>query len=220
MPTESAPTSPPAAELGKAWWRRPKVLAVVGVVLALCCVSALSVAVIQAGQRTEASGKRAPSTVRAPRLPGPVATRGILDPVSYFDRAYPRGSTTQCGDRGESSLGELRAWMTVHGGTICYTDQDPNDGYWGGRIVGLEIYFPSRVTHDVAVSTAAALLPTDAHLVATFAGASASQSADPHGACRQDVYASPALAAAVNQAAPGWGPDRDKVTIEAYAKVG
>ena len=222
MPTEPTPASSPArpAMLGKARWRRPRVLAAVGVLLALCCASALSVAVVEANQRTAASGKAGASTVSAPTLPGPVATRGILDPVSYFDRAYQPGSTTHCGDREESGRGELHAWRTVHGGTICYTDQEPHDGYWDGRVVGLEIYFPSRVAHDVAVSTAVALLPTDAHLVGTFAGASASQLADPRGACRQDVYASAVVAAAVNQAAPGWGPDRDKVTIISYSGPG
>lgn len=141
--------------------------------------------------------------------------RGVMNLVSWWTRKYPAVSTGICTADGYQPIGTERAWQLPSGAVACYDDQTFNDT-WKGAVINVDVFFPARVPEAEAVAVGAELLPTDSRHTATFDGVNNDTSAKPNGSCRQVVYTSAALRAAVAAVSPGWA-DPDKASIDLYS---
>lgn len=173
-----------------------------------------------------APARPAPATVAATPAPAvaptpgaSAATRGLLDPISYWDRTYQRVPDSECTAEDETKLplGALDGWR-IGSGVACYNNiGDGSDPVWHGHIVAVDVYFPSHVTEQVARVAVAALLPADAQAAGPFPGMNNDLSAIPNGSCQHIVYTSATLAAAVRAANPTWTDNPSKADLVFYS---
>ncbi|MGH3796684.1 MAG: hypothetical protein ACRDR6_17930 [Pseudonocardiaceae bacterium] len=100
----------------------------------------------------------------------------------------------------------------------CYNNiGDGSDPVWHGHIVGVDVYFASHVTEQVARVAVAALLPADAQAAGPFPGMNNDLSEIPNGSCQHIVYTSATLAAAVRAANPTWPDNPSKADLVFYS---
>jgi hypothetical protein len=139
---------------------------------------------------------------------------GLLQMVAWWDHAFPTTPADRCAAAGASPpIGTQHAWQLPNGGIAC-VDQGPN--VWGDHIINIDIYFPSPVSEQQAVTATAGLMPPDAVRAATFDGVNASYSAKQNGSCRQVVFTSATLRTAVSSLKPAWTYP-EKATIMLYS---
>lgn len=215
------------------WFRRHKILAGIGVVLALLFGSAMLSGIVDGIRHppasliaSDATTSNPAITASAPAVATPVnkvpaaATRGLLDSISWWDRTHQHVSEAVCAAQGEVKLpvGILDGWKINAGGVACFNDIGDGTGPpWGGRIVTLNVYFPHHVTERVAARAVAALLPADAQAGGPLPGTNNDDSATPEGSCQQIVYTSVALASAVRDANSAWPGDPSKADVVFYS---
>jgi hypothetical protein len=157
----------------------------------------------------------APATTAAPAATPPAGTRGLLNLVSWWNQNHEAAPANQCLAEGEQPVGTERAWLLRTATVACYDDQPFVT--WGGRMIDVNIYFPGQVDEQQAIAVALSVLPADSNPIGTFDGANRPYSAKPNGSCRQTVYTSSTLAAAVRQANPTWSVDPAKATVTLYS---
>jgi hypothetical protein len=161
---------------------------------------------------TPAAPSPTPSSVSHSATPS--GGSGLLQTVTWWDHAFPTTPADQCAAAGESRpIGTQHAWQVPNGGIACVDDAP---GAWGDHIINIDIFFPSPVSEQQAVSATAGLMPTDAVRAATFDGSNPDYSAKPNGSCRQAVFTSTTLRAAVSGINPTW-KDPEKATITLYS---
>jgi hypothetical protein len=155
-----------------------------------------------------------PATTSPPAAPSQAAY-GLLQTIAWWDHAFRTVPPEQCATAGAPQpIGTEHAWQLPHGGIAC-VDQGPNA--WHDHIINVDIYYPSPVSEQIAVTDGARLIPADAARSGTFDGVNADYSAKPNGSCRQVVFTSSTLHAVVPQLNPSWTGDPAKATIILYS---
>ena len=142
-------------------------------------------------------------------------TRGLLDSAAWWESHFKSAAPSECLAQGEQPIGTEHAWLLGNGAVACYDDQALTT--WGGRVIGVDIYFSGKTTDQQALAVAAGILPTDLGAAAAFDGVNTSESRTPTGTCRQVVYDSAALADAVKSANPAWSADPRKANVTLYS---
>lgn len=152
-----------------------------------------------------------PSPATTARPPAPT-TRGILNLVSWWNQNHKPVPVTECIRDGETPFGTERAWELESNAIACYDDV-PGDS-WQHKMTYVDIYFPGKATESQAIAIARSVLPADAESIGTYDGVNTTPSP---GTCRNFVYTSPTLAAAVHQTSPKWTTDPSNATIILYS---
>jgi hypothetical protein len=151
----------------------------------------------------------APATTALPPAP---TTRGILNLVSWWNQNHKLASPAECTRDGETPFGTERAWELGSNAIACYDDV-PGDS-WQHKMTYVDIYFPGKATEPQAIAIARSVLPADAESIGTYDGVNTTPSP---GTCRNFVYTSPTLAAAVHQTSPTWTTNPSNATIILYS---
>lgn len=219
-----ASTAPPRRTKKRTW-----LIALLGVGLLCCCGGTIIVAVLpkttavsSATTSHPVSPTSNPTISRTTAAPAPTsiaaaapAAYGLLQTVAWWDHAFQAVPPEQCTAAGATRpVGTEHAWQLPHGGVAC-VDQGPNA--WNDHIINVDIYYPRAVSEQIAVTDGARLIPPDAVRAATFDGVNADYSAKPNGSCRQVVFTSTTLHAAVPLLNPSWKGDPAKATIFLYS---
>lgn len=164
---------------------------------------------------TSAVTSRAPQTPKKAASLPPATTRlhGVMDPVPWWSAAYPAVPTASCIADGGPPIGIERSWQLRSNAIVCYDEMAFNDT-WKGRVIDVNVLFPTGVVEQQAISISESLLPTDSRYSATFDGVNNGNSAKPGGTCRERIYTSTKLAASVTSINAGWAePNKGSVSL-------
>lgn len=166
---------------------------------------------------TSAVTSRAPQTPKKAASFPPTAARlrGVMDTVPWWSATYPSVPTAACLADGGPPIGTERSWQLRSDAIVCYDDLAFNDR-WKGRVIDVNVLFPAAVTEQQAISISESLLPTDSRYSATFDGVNNDNSTKPNGTCRERIYTSTKLAAAVTSINAGWA-DPNKGSVDLYS---
>lgn len=97
-----------------------------------------------------ASAPPTTSSTQQPEHASQLHALGSTD--DYWDGHFTSAADSACADNGETSgIGRMRGW-NLPGGALACAEDSPGSPPWGGRIVGLDVYFPKGTSDQRAIT--------------------------------------------------------------------
>lgn len=158
--------------------------------------------------------------VPPPAQPSPASVdgmRGYFSPLPFWDQTFTVATSADCTSEGADDVDAKHAWRLPGTGLACSQGPFQYNDSWGGRVESVWLYFDPNTDAQAAIATVASILPADSQQVGSFDGVNADDSKYHDGSCKELIYASDALAAAVSQVNPQWKADPHKVSITLYS---